>query len=107
MSAELTAASGLWAQANPAKKSWKYKDSAKPNATGISGMSIKEKDAGTNEYDVKITGKYANLDPLAAPLGAGDGLTVVIQIENAGVGECVSGTLTTCVGKGAKDLCTP
>ena len=37
MTADLPTASGLWAQSNPAKKAWSYKDKAKPTATGIAG----------------------------------------------------------------------
>jgi hypothetical protein len=105
--ATLPAASGLWVQKNPAKKQWSYKDKTKPTMTALASMGIKEKKAGTNEYDVKAGGKYADLDPAETPLGSGDTLVLVVELESGGVGECVKGTLANCVAKGTKDLCAP
>jgi hypothetical protein len=105
--AVLPTASLLWTQKNPAKKQWSYKDKNKPTIAGVSSMSIKEKKAGTNEFDVKITGRDADLSTVEAPLGPGDGVEILIEIESAGAGECMSGTLATCASKGTKDLCTP
>ena len=105
--AALPAASLLWAQKNPAKKAWSYKDKSKPVTAGISSMSIKETKPGSNEFSVKINGRDANLGPTGTPFGSGDQLAVLIEIDGVAGSVCVDGTLATCTSKGTKDLCAP
>jgi len=102
-SASLTAASALWAQPNPAKNLWKYKDTASPTTVGVKRAILKESPAGSGSYFLKVIGKDAGISgPLVGP-----GVTVTLEIEPGSVGECLTATNLTCTGTSAKDKCDP
>lgn len=102
--AALTQASALWVQPNPAKNNWKYKDPAAVPVAGVKVAKLKESPNASTNYQFKLVGKGTNI---AGPLAPADDLHLILEIETGGVGVCFDTTVTTCINKPTKDLCTP
>jgi hypothetical protein len=95
------AAGGFWTQPNPTKNLWKYKDTA--YTVGVKTALLKEFGSG-GDYFLKVIGKGASAGD---NLEVGSGISVLMEIESGGVGECRSSTLATCTSSSSKDLCFP
>jgi hypothetical protein len=105
-SADLTSASGLWTQPNPAKPKWIYRDaspSTPPGAPGVKKAILSEKPPGSGTFQFKMIGKEANIAPGFS--AATDDVTLLLEIEPAGGGLCFTDTLGTCSARPTKDFC--
>lgn len=105
-SASLTTASGFWAQPNPAKRKWIYKDllpGTPPGSPGVKKALLVEAPAGSGDYQFKLIGKEADI--AAGFVAAGDDMLLTLEIEPTLGGLCLTAVLGTCTAKPTKDFC--
>jgi hypothetical protein len=103
----LTPASGLWAQPDPARRRWIFRDRTKPFEFGINKALLKE----TTPDHYVLTMSSKDID-IATALGSGNAVYLVIEIQidegsnfSFHRGACADGTLSTCANKPTKDSC--